>query len=643
MFSLLPPGDYVVQVLAAGFTSATRQGVRVSVTETANLSIELQLQGVTDSIQVSAATEMAQTTSNTLGRIVDSRYVEGLPLVTRNYTQIISLSPGVAADVTDAGSLGRGSGGTSPPNAHGNRSYDNNFQMNGLGVNDIFTQGTTSGGVPIPNPDTIEEFKVQTGQYDAAFGRNAGANVNLVTRSGSNQVRGSGFEFFRDRSLNANSFFSKRNNQEKPVLDQNQYGFTIGGPIKLDRLLYFGSYQGTNQTNGVSSLVTVSAPPLSDDRSAAAIGRLFAGQRGALQNAMGGVGPAILADGSNINPVVLRLLQRRLDDGSYLMPTPQTINPALPFAVQGSSTFSTPSTFDENQFINLDYVASASSRFSGRFFAADGDTVQAFPAGNVAGFPLSTADRSVTTSIAHNWVVSSRLLNEARFGYGLLQTDRTQDGAFSFSEVGITSAQQNDDLPGITITGSYNMASSAVGKRSQRTFLFEDALSWPEGSRRAAALNRYLRETLQFKTDLAYLGIEEGFVPVSGASGQRPPSVSARWNYNQGPQPAPGAPAPPPPRQNLDAPPGGAQPWLRRAMVINPALSAFVAAGLYDSLNSCAVNDVLVAALEPPLRQQTTAMCYDGGHMMYDEPGVRVQVTRDVARYFQNTLTTRAR
>ena len=78
-------------------------------------------------------------------------------------------------------------------------------------------------------------------------------------------------------------------------------------------------------------------------------------------------------------------------------------------------------------------------------------------------------------------------------------------------------------------------------------------------------------------------------------------------------------------------------------MVINPALNAFVAAGLYDSLNSCAVNDVLVAALEPPLRQQTAAMCYDGGHMMYDEPAVRVQVTRDVARYFQNTLTTRAR
>ncbi len=479
VFPLLPPGDYVVHVVMGGFAPATREDVRVNVTETAVLSIELQVGAVTDAVQVSAATEIVQSSSNTLGRVVDSRSVEGLPLVTRNYTQIITLSPGITADVTDAGSLGRGSGGTSPPNAHGNRSYDNNFQMNGLGVNDIFSQGTTSGGVPIPNPDTIMEFKVQTGQYDAAFGRNAGANVNLVTRSGSNQLRGSAFEFFRDRSLNANSFFSNRNNQPKPVLDQNQYGLTIGGPIVRDRMLFFGSYQGTNQTNGVSSLLTVSAPPLTDDRSAAAIGRLFAGQRGVQQNAMGGVGPAILADGSNINPIALALLQRRLPDGGYLLPTPQTINPALPFAVQGSSTFSTPSTFDENQFmINVDYVASASSRFSGRFFGAAGETVQAFPAGNVPGFPLSTDDWYVASSIAHSWVLGSRLFNEARFGYGLLQTDRSQDGAFRFSEIGITSSPQNDDLPGITITGSYNLGSSAIGKRSQRTFLFEDTLSW---------------------------------------------------------------------------------------------------------------------------------------------------------------------
>jgi hypothetical protein len=479
---LLPPGEYVVEVRMGGFATLTRTGIRVVVTETTNVTLALQVEGVTDTVQVSAQSEMVQSKSNTLGRVVDSRAVEALPLVTRNFTQIIGLSPGVTTDVTDAGALGRGTGGTAPPNAHGNRSYDNNFQMNGLGVNDIFSQGATSGGVPIPNPDTITEFKVQTGQYDAAYGRNAGANVNLVTKSGSNQFRGSAFEFFRDRSLNANSFFSNRNGQPKPTLDQNQFGFTLGGPVVHDRFLFFGSYQGTRQTNGVSSLATVLAPPLTDDRSAAAIGRLFAGQRGAQQNAMGGVGPAILADGSNINPIALRLLQMRLADGSYLIPTPQRVNPAAAFAVQGSSTFSTPSTFDENQYMaNVDYVANAASRFSGRFFTARGATEQAFPAGNVPGFPLTTDDAYVATSVAHNWVINSRLFNEARFGFGLLETDRTQDGAYTFSDLGIQASPLNDDLPTITITGSYNLASSPIGTRSQRTFLFEDSLSWVTG------------------------------------------------------------------------------------------------------------------------------------------------------------------
>ncbi len=480
---LLLPGDYTLEVRMGGFAPLTRDGIRVTVTETTNLAVELQVEGVTDTVRVSGAPEIVQSRSNTLGRVVDSRAVEGLPLVTRNFTQIIGLSPGITTDVTDAGALGRGTGGTSPPNAHGNRSYDNNFQMNGLGVNDIFSQGTTSGGVPIPNPDTITEFKVQTGQYDAAYGRNAGANVNLVTKSGSNQFRGSAFEFFRDRSLNANNFFSNRNGQAKPVLDQNQFGFTLGGPAVRERLLFFGSYQGTRQTNGVSSLVTVLAPPLTDDRSAAAIGRLFAGQRGAQQNAMGGVGPAILADGSNINPIAMRLLQMRLTDGSYLIPTPQQVNAAAAFAVQGSSTFSTPSTFDENQYMaNVDYVHSAGSRFSGRAFIARGDTQQAFPAGNVPGFPLTIADWYVATSVAHSWVIGSRLFNEARFGYGLLETDRSQDGAYRFSEVGIQASPLNDDLPTIGITGSYTLGSSPIGTRAQRTFLFEDSLSWVTGN-----------------------------------------------------------------------------------------------------------------------------------------------------------------
>jgi carboxypeptidase C (cathepsin A) len=148
---------------------------------------------------------------------------------------------------------------------------------------------------------------------------------------------------------------------------------------------------------------------------------------------------------------------------------------------------------------------------------------------------------------------------------------------------------------------------------------------------RAALINRYLRSVLGFRTDLAYQGIEEGFTPAG--TPQR--SVGARWNYNQGTPPAPGSPPPPP---STDAPPGGSQPWLQRAIAINPALKAFVATGLYDSLNSCALNEYIVRTLDPGVARNITARCYEGGHMMYEDERVRERLKHDVDAFFSETL-----
>lgn len=175
----------------------------------------------------------------------------------------------------------------------------------------------------------------------------------------------------------------------------------------------------------------------------------------------------------------------------------------------------------------------------------------------------------------------------------------------------------------------------ASDKRVLARFDTREVNDPPRPTSRAITVNRYLRSTLGFKTDLAYQGVEDGFVPSSRG---RVRSIGARWEYNQGPPAAPDAtPAPRP--ANLDAPPGGAQPWLRRAMAINPALKAFVAAGLYDSLNSCAANAYLVSRLEPELRNKVTAVCYPGGHMMYDDPALRVQVTKDVAAFVRGAVS----
>ena len=170
-------------------------------------------------------------------------------------------------------------------------------------------------------------------------------------------------------------FFSIENGVPRPELKQNQFGGTLGGPIIKDKLLFFGSYQGTRQINGVSGRQTFYSPLTTNDRSAASIGALFAGQQG-LQYIFGppGFGPAIAADGSNINPVALNLLQMKLPNGQYLFPT---ANPATDLV-----SLSVPATFNENQYMgNFDFLQSSKNTIQGRFFTALSNTTNPFAGG----------------------------------------------------------------------------------------------------------------------------------------------------------------------------------------------------------------------------------------------------------------------
>src|SRR5438067_5629313 len=481
--ALLLPGSYRLEFTKRGFKSSVKTGLQINVTETKRLDVQLEVGSVEEKVVVVSESELLQTESPALGNVTNHESVVNLPLVTRNYTQIVTLSPGISAGVTNAAALGRGSSGECQGSfrVHGASGADNNFQMNGVGINDLQASGFLSGGVAVPNPDAIQEFKVQTGLYDASYGRNAGAVVDVVTRSGGNNFHGTVFEFLRNDALNANTWKRNKTGQKKGILKQNQFGFTLGGPIKKDKLLFFGSYQGMRQINGVGGGATSNffSPAFTDDRSRAALGRLFAGQTGA----QGGV--AVAADGSNISAPALAILNLKLPNGQYAVPTPQTVDAAKAFALRGFSALSIPAKFNEDQFIvDIDYLQSTRSKFAGRFFYANSTQNQPLPPTNLGGpaspgYPWLTDNRLRNFSIAHTYTFSSRLLNQAEVGFHRTEAPTIQQELFKWSDVGVNAPTGEDQFPEILVNGSMTLGGNGQGLNIiQKHLTFQDSLTY---------------------------------------------------------------------------------------------------------------------------------------------------------------------
>src|SRR5262245_23272983 len=282
VFPALPPGDYSVAVEMTSFKKVTRDNVTVNVTEVVTIDFVLEIGAVSTELTVTEQAPLIQTQTSALGRVVEQVMVTGVPLSSRNFTQILALSPGVASDVPNAGAFGRNSVNIS---SNGARPWENSVVFNGMIADNAnsggFDDDNDKNGIPVPSPDSIQEFKVQTALYDAENGRQGGATVNIVTKTGSNAIHGSAFEFFRNDALNANDWFRNQTNQGKGVLKQNQFGGTFGGPIKKDHTFYFLSYQGTRQSNGISSASTKSTTlPVLGDRTRATLGRLYGGKSG---------------------------------------------------------------------------------------------------------------------------------------------------------------------------------------------------------------------------------------------------------------------------------------------------------------------------------------------------------------------------
>src|SRR6266566_1917269 len=270
----LQPGIYFVSITASGFKKAQFDNVTVTVTETTYVNATLTIGAIEKSVTINVGPSLIQRDGPQLGRVIDSQTISELPIATRNFTQMLALSPGTAVALINSTAVGRNSQSIS---VNGARVSQNNYQINGADANNLATNNALF--LAVPAPETIQEFKVQTSLYDATFGRAGGGNVQVVTKSGSNDFHGAVYEYFSNDALDANNTFLKAAGVKRPQLKRNFFGAILGGPVQKEKAFFFVSYQGTRETNAASpnslSSNVLIAPGLTDDRSVATLRNTF--------------------------------------------------------------------------------------------------------------------------------------------------------------------------------------------------------------------------------------------------------------------------------------------------------------------------------------------------------------------------------
>lgn len=427
----LPPSTYSLEITAPGFARFVMDKVLVQVTETARVNATLSVGQVTETVTVHDVTPPVELTSATTGETITAETASTLPLSTRNFLTLLTLSAGANTELFDSAALGRGQ---VTINVNGQRPTNNNFQLEGVNANDVNLP--VLDNVPLPNPDTIEEFKTQTSLYDASSGRNGGGNVQVNLKSGTAHYHGDAYEFFRNNVLNANDFFFNAATPQvpRPVLRQNQYGGSFGGPVpKSKDFFFFVNYQGTREASGISAGTVLNSqiPVLPATRDAATLAATF-------------LPPGFSA--SQINPVALAYLNLPaskcplFNDGRFCIPTaiPTVSNPQL-----GNVTASSVGAFQDDQYVlTADKQLTSKDKLTARWFFSDNNASQPFGTGanNANSLPFAKGLPGSNRFLKLGWtrVLSGNVVNDARFGFSRFFFAQNPSEPIQLSDIGVT-------------------------------------------------------------------------------------------------------------------------------------------------------------------------------------------------------------
>ncbi|MGH9403072.1 MAG: TonB-dependent receptor domain-containing protein, partial [Terriglobia bacterium] len=477
LFPNLPVGAYTLAVRKAGFSTYVQRGITLTVNQAATQMIKLQVGQVAQQVVVQSNTPLVTTQSATLGQLVNQRSIVDLPLNGRDVQQLVFLAAGTT-DVTGhycgVGCEGGIIPGEQYAMVNGTMANSVNYQLDGTDNTDPYI----NTNLPFPNPDAVQEFNVQTGNMSAAYGNAVGGVVNVVTKSGTNQVHGDGFEFVRNGALNARNFFAPT----EDALKRNQFGGSVGGPVKKDKLFFFGTYQGTRIHTAPQGQITF--VPTAAERSGNFSDLLPATQ---LVNPVTGAPffnnqlPA-----SALSPIAKYFLQ--------FIPPPN--GPGRQLTYVGGAAIQ-----DTDEFMTkFDYYA-GKHHLSGRymfvnfsqpaFFAPKSNMLESTPCGGRV--------RVQTISVNDLYSATSNLLFNTWFGWNQANGSTISDAPFSFAEAGVKIAVTKPPELSVAIGGGFTINTNHLGAYNRGGQTIREVVTLMKGAHEL----EFGGEALRVRTPLA--------------------------------------------------------------------------------------------------------------------------------------------
>jgi hypothetical protein len=476
----LPVGVYRLDVEAKGFKKFVANDLHVQVNEAVRVDITLQVGDVAQTVDVSGTAETVDTNSITLKNVVDQQRIENLPLNGRNPTQLMQLIAGVQSDPINSNvTSGTTYPGVTPVSVNGGRANTTNYILDGAQNNDHYSNAPN----PMPNPDALQEFSVQTNTFNAEFGRNVGGIVNAVTRSGTNQIHGSAFEYVRNTDLNAANFFAPTNadgSKQGDGLKRNQFGATVGGPILIpkiyngkDKTFFFFSYQGT-RTRQAPSKVEQQVPTNEQrDGDFSALGH-------AITDPFNGGAP---------------YPNNKIPASQFSPVTTAVLNSIIPAPAPGQSTinYALPNNLDDDQYmVRIDHDFTSNNRFMARFYTSEANQQAFLAPGNYFSSQPGAVWRNTTVVGSDTQTFGPTLLNTILFSFN--RTNNTNKPIYPAKGLAaLGSDMYNDKTPEIylQVNGYFLLDTNDTNTFFREEYQFNDTLRWTKGKHQISMGGEY--------------------------------------------------------------------------------------------------------------------------------------------------------